>query len=417
VAASGRAPGRILGVAALAALTIAGATVASHRLTDRSTPPARASDGRAADTSRSAPTPVKPDIFYIMLEEYGGASTLRNSFGYENEPFLEALRRRGFYVAERSTTNYPRTILSVASSLNMRYVDGLSERLGRQYVGQGPLADLIHHNVVGRTLQSAGYRWIQLGSWWQPTTQNSSADQNIRFTDESQVPDELFGRLVEPAEGRPFRTTSYGRVLFQFDALSKLADRPGPKFVFAHIVSPHAPYVFDRQGRYLPIEVARQREEGDNYVDQLIAVNRMVLDLVDRLLAVPAARRPVVIIQSDEGPFDGEPYSWQPVDPNQMARKFPILNAYYFPDGDRGDLYPTITPVNTFRLVFDHYLGRDLPMLPDRNFIFRNVRHLYALTDITPQVSGVLSGTGQGPPCVGGESTGCLARSSRGLLP
>ena len=30
--------------------------------------------------------------------------------------------------------------------------------------------------------------------------------------------------------------------------------------------------------------------------------------------------------------------------------------------------YPTISSVNTFRLLFDHYFGTQLGMLPDRSF-------------------------------------------------
>jgi hypothetical protein len=32
-----------------------------------------------------------------------------------------------------------------------------------------------------------------------------------------------------------------------------------------------------------------------------------------------------------------------------------ILNAFYLPDGDTSRLDPTMTPVNTFRLIFDDF--------------------------------------------------------------
>jgi hypothetical protein len=41
-----------------------------------------------------------------------------------------------------------------------------------------------------------------------------------------------------------------------------------------------------------------------------------------------------------------------------------ILNAYYLP-GEESRLYPTITPVNTFRIILDAYFGQDYPLLPD----------------------------------------------------
>ncbi len=38
-----------------------------------------------------------------------------------------------------------------------------------------------------------------------------------------------------------------------------------------------------------------------------------------------------------------------------LKQKFGILNAFYLPDVDNDILYPTITPVNTFRVVFNLY--------------------------------------------------------------
>jgi hypothetical protein len=63
------------------------------------------------------------------------------------------------------------------------------------------------------------------------------------------------------------------------------------------------------------------------------------------------------VIQGDHGPA--------PFD--VIERRMKNLNVYYFPDNDDG-LYPTITPVNTFRLILDKYFGQNYPMLEDRAF-------------------------------------------------
>ena len=44
-----------------------------------------------------------------------------------------------------------------------------------------------------------------------------------------------------------------------------------------------------------------------------------------------------------------------------------ILNAYYLPGYD-GDLYATISPVNSFRLVFNSYFGGEYDMLEDVSY-------------------------------------------------
>jgi hypothetical protein len=44
-----------------------------------------------------------------------------------------------------------------------------------------------------------------------------------------------------------------------------------------------------------------------------------------------------------------------------------ILNAYYFPEA-KPNLYPSITPVNSFRLLFDTYFGADYKLLDDVSY-------------------------------------------------
>jgi hypothetical protein len=50
-----------------------------------------------------------------------------------------------------------------------------------------------------------------------------------------------------------------------------------------------------------------------------------------------------------------------------IERRMKILNVYYLPGVDEG-LYATITPVNSFRVVFNHYFGQAYEMLDDISF-------------------------------------------------
>ncbi|MCF6285982.1 MAG: hypothetical protein L3K26_12420, partial [Candidatus Hydrogenedentes bacterium] len=46
-----------------------------------------------------------------------------------------------------------------------------------------------------------------------------------------------------------------------------------------------------------------------------------------------------------------------------------VLNTIYFPDGDYSDFYPGITPVNTFRIIFNKYFGTTYELLPDKTYL------------------------------------------------
>ncbi len=57
------------------------------------------------------------------------------------------------------------------------------------------------------------------------------------------------------------------------------------------------------------------------------------------------------------------------------------LNAYYFPDGGSPQVYDSVSPVNTFRIIFNRYFGADLPLLPDRHY-YSNIVKPFELTPI-----------------------------------
>ncbi|HEY1332121.1 MAG TPA: sulfatase-like hydrolase/transferase [Actinomycetota bacterium] len=332
------------------------------------------------------PPPHRPDVYYIILDEYAGAGALRQVFHYDNSPFLDFLQRKGFYVAANSFTNYPRTELSVASSLNMKYLDVLTKQFGPNTGNTEPMAKMLQFNQVGRVMKSLGYRYIQIGSWWEPTASSPEANVNLQYGGTSEFNQLLAGTTaVSQLTDNTFRLKEYHRVLFQFRALTQLQHLRGPRFVFAHILCPHDPIVFQRNGAYLTTDEEEEHSESYNYVNQLIYTNEAVEKAVDALLSRPPERQPVIVIQSDEGPYPGEPTSWSASpNPITLEQKFDILNAYYLPGLERTGLYPTVTPVNTFRVILDSYFGAQLPLLPDREYTFVNLKtHVYDFRDVT----------------------------------
>ena len=56
-----------------------------------------------------------------------------------------------------------------------------------------------------------------------------------------------------------------------------------------------------------------------------------------------------------------------------IIERLGILNAIYFYDQVYEYLYPQISPVNTFRVVFSQYFGYDIPLLKDEHFYSRYI--------------------------------------------
>lgn len=350
--------------------------------------------GRAGRTLEAVPLdPLSserpPDIYYILLDRYGGQEALRDTVGFDNRDFIGFLEDRGFVVASESRSNYPRTYFSLASALNLEHLGFLTESLGEESNDTRPLISLIRNHRVARSLKPLGYRYVHIGSWWSPTARNPLADFNVPYEGVAEFPSVLLQTtpvwpVADLMWGGLGRRRDWVGVQQQFEALGRSREVSGPKFVFAHILSPHEPFVFDRHGNFVSEEDEAQRPRARNYVEQLLFVNGKVRELVETLLSGP--NDPVIVIQSDEGPYEG-PAGWRMADDSVLRRKFSILSAFYLPGEGAPEPHASITPVNTFRLVFDRYLGASLPFLPDRSYVYADLEHLFELTDVTDRVA------------------------------
>ena len=79
---------------------------------------------------------------------------------------------------------------------------------------------------------------------------------------------------------------------------------------------------------------------------------------------------PIIVLQSDHGYGRGE--AWKGLGAPALEERTSILNAYLVPDPCRDSLYPSITPVNSFRVLFDCAFSATLPLLPDLTYYSPN---------------------------------------------
>ena len=309
-----------------------------------------------------------PNIYYIILDEYTRADVLKNDLGFDNSEFVSELERRGFYVAERSVSNYTSTYLSLSSSLNLDYLQALREAAEIEEMSPQIHGEMIHENRVVGMLKQAGYSLAVFPSDYRVTDRHPHADRvyRRRCFNLSEFERVLFDKSLFA----PFLkgVANHRRdVLYNLDNLGRPKDLDGPVFVFAHIMVPHPPYVFDSEGKLPPQEpfgreIKSTEKAIRRYTGQIAYTNKRILEAVDRILK-DEEEPPVIILQGDHG-FRRLP----PDHPAQQRVVSSILNAYYLPP-TAGELPgPSISPVNSFRLVFNGYLGGRFGYLPDESY-------------------------------------------------
>jgi hypothetical protein len=348
---------------------------------------------RAGAASEGSPAPVAsepgidaadaPDIWLIVLDGYTGEEALRSQYGLDNSPFLDSLRAMGFQVAENSQTNYVLTVLSLGAMLNWEYLHDPEGRLQ----DPRPAEERLEDNRTVLELKGMGYEFVFFRSSFPSLRSNEHADL--------QLPDRLVGEFTTYWLGTtvlypisyllcelrgcedmgPFLPESPNDMRERVAALIELADRPGPKFVFAHFLLPHGPFRLDSAcGMMDPVwpdlDSTTGRETARSlYADQVRCANLIALDLVEGIV-VNSPTPPVILLQGDHGygMFEGDhPVPLEQARTEQIEDRVGVLGAYRLP-GAGSVLWPGISPVNVFRVLFNVYFDRDLAPLPDRSF-------------------------------------------------
>jgi hypothetical protein len=338
------------------------------------------------DVKLIPPSEGLPDIYYIIMDGYTRADTLSEVFSYDNSPFLDRLREMGFYVADCSQSNYAQTELSLASSLNLNYLDALGDEFVASSTDRSPLWSFIEHSMTRDLLEEMGYKVVafETGYYW---TQLEDAD--VYFRPDMSTVESLraFGGLSDfevmffkssigllIADGVMVLPTVFQpdldypdkihreRVLFTLSELEAIPKIPGPKFAFVHVVAPHFPYVFGPNGEQVtPIHSDNPQDRQANnikgYRDQVIFVNNQLERILERIIR-DSSIAPVIVIQGDHGPG---------LVPDSIfaMHRMNILNVYLLPAPEESELYASITPVNSFRVVFNHVFGADFELLED----------------------------------------------------
>lgn len=329
-------------------------------------------------TASDAQVPNKDrDAYYIILDGYGRQDELTAEYGFDNSAFTEELVQLGFKIPECTLSNYAFTSLSLASSLNMKYFDAaeFKETESTRRFPFNKVAGYINYSLVREKFEALGYKIIGTdnGIRWAgtPGADDVSNKKGWQYNliDFNSV---VFGRTIlsglSPNWAANFLgpydlimsgKSKYDRINEQFDAMKAIPADPEKTFTFIHILEPHAPFVFTADGSYEDAPVASAVSSPDlyrqQYNNQVQYINRRIVEGIKTILE-ESSTPPIIILQGD--------HSWA----LGVQTQHQILNAYYLPDGGTKKLYSGITPVNSFRLVFDYYFGEKNGFLEDHAF-------------------------------------------------
>ncbi len=326
------------------------------------------SDAAGMTQEQDAANPVDlstlPDIYYIIPDEMARCDTMLEYYDYDNSEFVDFLTERGFFVAHESETDHKWTQQSFASSLNM-------ERISRS-TSRAVAYGMIANNKVADFLQSLGYSYIFIAyddrmlepeprvepdlyyNFYEATVRDGAVDDFARLLWNTTMLRPFYNYLF----GTQFETFWRHGALRTLERLKKMPEIEGPKFVLAHVFPPHTPFVFGPDGESVAPRNWYNWDDKQFYLGQYIFTARQLEEVVEVLLE-ESATPPIIIIQTDHG--------IRQMHLTEIAEEEwrKIFNAYYLPEGGTEQLWSSISPHNSFRLIFNYYFGADYEILED----------------------------------------------------
>lgn len=292
----------------------------------------------------------------------------------------------GFQIIDDSFSNYALTELSLSSSLNMDYLDQIRRVAGARSPDFGlPYHFLLQSRVLS-FLKANGYKFVNVGSVFGPMAWNEYASENIPcglFGDFGlDVWQCSLGGVLERLFNQRLTIDYYRQALLtQFGNLERAADIPGPKFVFAHLLVPHPPFVFKEDGSATDVQsVALWWPEGEEaaYLEQAKFTEKAIASALEKVIE-KAGRSAIVVVQSDHGPA----FFQRPGEDKNVFRyhRMRIFNALRVPQNLT--LPEQLSPVNTFRILFDNTFGCKLQDKENRAFL-SSYESPFEFVELTP---------------------------------
>ena len=366
----------------------------------------------------------RPDIYYIILDGYSSNRHFMEAFGYDNSHFTDTLKEQGFFVAENSMSNYGATLHSLSSSLNIKYVPKNTTEGGVDDLAY--LRVLVANNQVAEQLIEKGYTYLNFMSGYiysstladvnYDVTPSGIKEYRLNTIDPALSADQQEARKEEWFNGhiRDFSLGSFyltfanttplihiknalgylynksrerplwwgdSRRLDQLMAeLKTVAKKPEATFTVAHFLEPHGPVQYKRDGSKLKEHTWKPSEK--QFFAELEYINEKVIELIKDLIA-NSPQPPIIILQGDHGTTLGRVWT-----DNNDLRHFQILNAFLLPGQKPETLTKNISPVNSFRVILNHYFDGNYKLIETKHFdIPRGYKAPFDQIDVTKDYS------------------------------
>jgi hypothetical protein len=325
---------------------------------------------------------AKPNVYFLLFDEYPGYKSLKDSFGYANDSMYHFLANRDFTFLP-TFANYNMTLYSMSSTLNMRYVEKNFDPLQNTVEDEQRRVLEIKNAQAVQYFKQMGYEFVNYSIF--DILDKPGVKGNTFIVSQARLLTEkiFFNNFIKNV-GWHFITGKYHvpfiEHLYRLDdrnnkfmeqKLLELAPASGgqPRLVYAHFNMPHAPFFYDSTGKPLSNEQVFSEDfynERGLFLSYLKYTNTKMEGMVNAICTKdPTA---IVIVMSDHG---FRHYS----DINQAnPLYFDNICAVRFPNKNYAAMKEKWSNVNFFPYLFNSQFNQQIPYLADSSIFLRDKR-------------------------------------------
>ena len=248
----------------------------------------------------------KPNVYYLLFDEYGGDENLSFYFSYDNSAFWSALEDRGFSVSHTSrNTESCWTDTLVPNMLNLDYVadDSMPEKVRRTWLESPALTEMFLWN--GYRVNLVNHRaFLRIRGAEELTTGQTEDNiseylfQNSIYCKLPWVKDRITLWMF-----RNYRDHYKGPLDNALDCLKRSPEAAAgqPTLTLSYIQCPHAPFVYAADGTAYDLSqgMGWYWKDQSLYPGQLQYINSVILETVDRIQSQDPTG--VILLLSDHG--------------------------------------------------------------------------------------------------------------------
>ena len=324
-----------------------------------------------------------PDVYILLLDAYPSSAVLERDFNFDNSKFTDGLEKRGFYIYKSIYSNYSKTIMSVPAFLNHEF----------PLVSDNTPSDALINAKLFKNAYHSGYsvNFINSFGGFKPERKyiNRIKDVSKYYSGTKNTINQVFFYGTPYQKIIPFfdKRNTVNDVFWSF--LEKEIQYPSPKFVFAHVMAPHLPYLKDKNGKDIntydrdDLLVDKKTQEykinKQSCKEYLLYTNNQTEKTVDEILK-KTNNNAYIIILGDHGlrlhyytKNEDKNLSTLLKEKNTMNSFFNTFLAFYSPNRDYEKYKDNTTLMNFFISFSNNVFGTNYQKQPEKfYFVYFN---------------------------------------------